>query len=445
MLGYYLRLALKSCVRDARVTLLIVFAISVGIGVCIMTLTIYHAMSANPIWWKDDRLYAVTMDSWAAERPENPDQPQLPPPQLTYMDAMYLFNSTIPARKVLMYPVPGVIIRDRSSLPVKVTSRITSADFFAMFDVPFRYGGAWNARADLGPEPDIVISHDLNEALFGGANSVGRILRWNDHDFRIIGVLAQWQPQPRFYDLNEGNFNEPEAVYVPWGWGKALELRSSGTTRCWRPENIDTFPRLLGSDCAWLQMWVELPNAAARDRMQALMDTYWWQQRQAGRFPRPRNNRLTRVGQWLVDHQVVQNDNRLLLGLAFAFLGVCLVNTVGLLLAKFIAGAPLAGVRRALGASRMQIFNQHLVEASVLAFVGAALGLAFGALLLQGVQALYGGDPEEGRGGYQALAHFDRVGIVWAVLLALLAVLAAGVYPAWRVGRVPPAVYLKSQ
>src|SRR5215469_13162363 len=122
MLRYYLRLALKSCVRDARVTLLIVFAISVGIGVCIMTLTVYHAMSANPIWWKDARLYAVTMDSWAAERPEDPDTPQLPPPQLTYNDAMYLFNSTIPARKVVMYPVAGVVIRDRATVPVKVTS-----------------------------------------------------------------------------------------------------------------------------------------------------------------------------------------------------------------------------------------------------------------------------------------------------------------------------------
>jgi ABC-type lipoprotein release transport system permease subunit len=31
------------------------------------------------------------------------------------------------------------------------------------------------------------------------------------------------------------------------------------------------------------------------------------------------------------------------------------------------------------------------------------------------------------------------------VALAVLAALAAGLYPAWRVGRLPPAVYLKSQ
>ena len=41
-----------------------------------------------------------------------------------------------------------------------------------------------------------------------------------------------------------------------------------------------------------------------------------------------------------------------LVGLAFAFLAVCLINTVGLLLAKFLNAAPITGVRRALGASR---------------------------------------------------------------------------------------------
>ena len=34
---------------------------------------------------------------------------------------------------------------------------------------------------------------------------------------------------------------------------------------------------------------------------------------------------------------------------------------------------------------------------------------------------------------------------MWALLLAVLATLAAGLYPAWRVGRLPPAKYLKSQ
>jgi putative ABC transport system permease protein len=445
MFGYYLRLALKSCERDPGVTALIVFAVALGIGVCVMTLTVYHAMSSNPIWWKGDRLYAVTMDSWPPERPANSDQPSLPPTQLTYADATYLFQSSIPTRRVIMYPVAGVVISSYGSKPLKVASRVTSSDFFSAFDVPFLYGSGWGAQADTGAEHVIVLSHDLNGTLFGGVNSVGRTIRWNDHEFRVIGVLAQWQPQPKFYDLTTGSFNEPEGAYVPWGWSRALQLRSSGTTRCWKVEIVDTFEQLVGSECAWVQMWVELGSATARDRMQAFIDTYWAEQRKGGRFQRPRNNRLSDVAQWLEDNQVVHSDDRLLVGLAFCFLGVCLLNTIGLLLAKFLNGAAVTGVRRALGASRGQIFNQHLVQAGLLAVAGSFLGLVLSYLLLLAVRALYGDDPETGSGGFQALTHFHAIGIVWAIALALLSLLIAGVYPAWRIGRVPPARYLKSQ
>src|SRR5471030_2892420 len=47
--------------------------------------------------------------------------------------------------------------------------------------------------------------------------------------------------------------------------------------------------------------------------------------------------------------------------LAFGFLLLCLVNTVGLLLAKFSVRAAEVGIRRALGASRKEIFRQFLI------------------------------------------------------------------------------------
>jgi hypothetical protein len=57
---------------------------------------------------------------------------------------------------------------------------------------------------------------------------------------------------------------------------------------------------------------------------------------------------------------VVPGDVRLQMWLAFGFLRVCLVNTVGLLLAKFLRRSGEIGVRRALGASRAEIFLQCL-------------------------------------------------------------------------------------
>ena len=53
---------------------------------------------------------------------------------------------------------------------------MTTADFFPMFDVPFLYGGPWNAKADEGPDPVVISSKDANEKAFGGVNSVGKTL-----------------------------------------------------------------------------------------------------------------------------------------------------------------------------------------------------------------------------------------------------------------------------
>ena len=446
MSAYYVRLALKSFRRNPGLTALMVGAIALGIAICVMTLTVYHAMSGNPIWWKGDRLYAVTMDNWDPNDVYDPDHPALAPQMLTYKDSVYLARSNIPERKVIMYKVDAIVTGGTAEKrPHRVVSRTMTADFFAMFDVPFEYGSGWPVAADTGPEPVIVISHKENQTLFGGGNSVGRDIQWNNRQFRIIGVLQDWSPQPKFYDLNNGPFDVAEDAYVPFGWGVALELLTGGSSNCWKPEPLDTFKDLLNSDCVWMEMWVELPDANSRARMQNFVESYWTEQHAAGRFPRPRKNRLTPVPQWLADQGVVKNDNRVLVGLSFAFLAVCLINTVGLLLAKFLNGASITGVRRALGASRRQIFQQHLIEVGVLAGLGAVLGLVFAAVGLWAVHGLYAsvrfGEP----GGYQELIHFDTSSVVWAVVLATIATLAAGLYPAWRIGRLPPAIYLKSQ
>ncbi len=445
MFGYYLELAFRNLKRNPGLTVLMIGAVALGIAVCVMTLTLYRAMSGNPIWWKNDVLYAVTMDFYDPQEPNDEDKPWLPPPQLTYRDAMAVYRSDIPKHKVIMHKAIGILSVDGQQVkPERALTRVTTKDFFAAFDVPFQYGGTWTDASDSGPEPVMVISRRMNEKLFGGGNSVGRRVRWNDNEFRIVGVRDTWLPLPTFYDVNNGSLEEPEDVYIPFGWNAALELQSAGNTNGWKPEDIKTYQDFLGSELIWIQMWVELPDAASRDRFQAFIDNYAREQKQGGRYERPLNNRLTQPDQWLIDNGVVGNDDRVLVGLAFAFLAVCLLNTVGLLLAKFLNNAPITGVRRALGASRKQIFLQHLVEVGVISSIGALLGLALGGLLLVGLRALYTVDPTDA-GGTQALAHVDVTSVVTALALAFFATIAAGLYPAWRIGRIPPASYLKAQ
>ncbi|MHB8816405.1 MAG: ABC transporter permease, partial [Steroidobacteraceae bacterium] len=254
-----------------------------------------------------------------------------------------------------------------------------------------------------------------------------------------------WDPLPRFYDIIDGAFAAPEEMdqaYVPFAWMTTLQASPESNTTCHGSgsASIQNYQQFLASECLWVQMWAELPSAASRERFQAYMDAYWAAQRGAGRFPRPLNNRLTDVGQWLQVNGVVTSDSRILLRVAFAFLAVCLIDTVGILLTKFLRGAPVIGVRRALGATRRDIFMQHIVEVATVSIAGGLLGLALGAAGLAGVQAIYADDST-----YGMLAHFDPIGVAWALALAALSTLAAGLYPAWSVGRLPPAGYLKGR
>ena len=162
---------------------------------------------------------------------------------------MAVYRSDIPKHKVIMHKAIGILSVDGQQVkPERALTRVTTKDFFAMFDVPFQYGGTWTDAADTGPEPVMVISRRMNEKLFGGGNSVGRRVRWNDNEFRIVGVRDTWLPLPTFYDVNNGSLEEPEDVYMPFGWNAALELQSAGNTNGWKPEDIKTYQDFLGSE-----------------------------------------------------------------------------------------------------------------------------------------------------------------------------------------------------
>ena len=444
MFAYDLRLAVHSLKRNPGLSALMVVAIALGIAVCTMTFTVYHAMATNPIPHRSDRLYAVTIDSWGLDRPVNEKRPELPPDLLTYRDASAVYAARAAPRSVIMFKSGALVLPEREGVkPFSAVLRLTTHEFFPMFDVPFRFGGGWDAAADEAPQPVVVLSAETNDKVFGGENSVGRTIRIGSMDYRVTGVLEPWNPSPKFYDLTNGSFEDAEDAYLPFGWGRALELPVYGNINCWKSERIESAEEFLASECIWVQAWAELPTAADVVRFQGFLDNYARTQKAAGRLPRPLNNRLYDVEAWLERNEVVARDNRVLVGFALLFLGVCLVNVVGLLLAKFLNAAPLTGLRRALGASRRDIVRQHMTEVLLLGLAGGALGilLAFGGLA--GIRALY--DYDSNRGAYERLTSIDPTVVLVTLGLSILAGVVAGLYPSWRIGRTAPAVYLKNQ
>lgn len=438
MLKYNLRMGIKSLKRNPVLSGLMVAAIALGIGVSMTTLTVYYLMSGNPILHKNDVLYAVQLDSWDPQEAYDDDQPYQAPWELTYNDAVALMQSDIPERSTATYKSGFTVDPSNDEVaPFLVVTRFTRTDLFSMFEVPFQYGGAWDRAADENSERQVVLSKETNEKAFGGEDSVGKQIKLDDRFYTVVGVIGDWFPTPKFYDVNNGAFDEPEDLYLPFKIGPELEMTSWGNTNCWKDEERSSYLDFLNSECVWFQFWAELSNKEQVESYQSFMDGYVSEQKKLGRFARPMNNRLTNVDDWLDERQVVRNDNRVLVGLAFMFLVVCLLNTIGLLLAKFIGKAPIVSLRRALGASRSTIFKQHLVEVSILGVAGGLFGLGLAYLGLLGVKALYN--------EYDRLVSLDLTMVSAAMAIALVSALIAGLYPTWRICQVAPATHLKTQ
>src|SRR6185437_10841200 len=240
-----------------------------------------------------------------------------------------------------------------------------------------------------------------------------------DSDVRIIGVLAPWRPSPQFYDLAGGRYSNgdtasfysrPEDVFMPFQ--SSLEVNAGGFNAftCWHVP--DDMADLRNSPCVWVMLWAQLDTPAKVGAYRRYLASYAAQQKALGRFGNADNTDMPSLMQWLDINRVVPSDVRLQTWLAFAFLAICLFNTIGLLLAKFLRRAGLIGLLGGLGGLLLTLLGLWLIRRQ----------------------------PVE----YADLVHLDASMFLVTFALAIAASLLAGVLPALRASRITPALQLKT-
>ena len=440
MFGYYLEIAAHSLRRNLGLTALMVLTIGCGVGASMTAYAVFRAVSGDPIPQKSSSLFVPQIDMGGpADRTGDGE----PPDALDYTDAMALMRDHRAARQSAIYAIgPSVRPVDASRTPIPLGGFAVYGGFFPMLDVPFQYGSGWSATDDEQDTPVAVISDALNRKLFGGADSVGKVVNIGDRDYRIVGVMRPWNPQPIFFDVvDTGGFGgDGPDLFLPFRTAIAANMENAGSTNCPKGRMPDQpgFAGLQHSDCTWIAYMVELDDAMAVRRYRQYLDDYAHEQQGLGRFDWPPDNRLRELMAWLDHEHVVPDDTRVSMLVALGLLLVCMVNTVGLLLARFLGRSGEIGVRRALGASRRAICMQFLVEAALIGVMGGILGVVLtgvGVFCTRRVLPMY----------LANLAHVDASLLLLTLLTAMAATLLAGLYPAMRASRVQPAWQLKTQ
>jgi len=437
MLLYNVRIGLKSLRRNPILTALLIGAIALGICVSTSFIALRHIFEKDPLPGKSQNMFYVRLDNWDPSRAYNADDPKSLPLMITYRDMRELMKSNIPAHQTGTYRARMFAHPDpKFGRPFSCDIRMTFSDFFTMFDVPFQYGSGWDKAADAKPEQVVVLDREMNQKIFGGGNSVGRTIRFDDRDYKVVGVIGKWKPPFRYYDLTQGPV-PVEGVFMPFNLTPVLELNTAGNSDGWKASPSDTYEGFLASEQTWISYWAELPTGEKQQAFRDYVTNYVRDQKKIGRFERPLHIEVTSMPDMFKELQIVPPAIKSMSIVSLLFLIVCSLNLVGLLLGKFLARVPEVSVRRALGASRFQVFWQHVVECELVGIVGGAIGL----LLSIGVLQLIAKSVPQNT----MKVGLDGEMVLVSIFLSLIAGLLAGIYPSWRVCSVAPAMQLKVQ
>lgn len=292
--------------------------------------------------------------------------------------------------------------------PERVVGARVTPGFFEVWGVaPFRGRGLTEADLAPGAPPVVLVSHGFWERALGGDPDVlGRTLTLDGTPHTVVGVVS---PSMEFGGLDA----------ELWG---PLRLRAAGASRT----------------AHTLMTTALLAPGATLAQMQAEV---------AGRWEDVRSAHPAETRDWTVRVRSTEdsllNDNAravlVLLGIVVSLvLLIACANVANLLLARGAGREGEMAVRSALGAGRGGLVRQLLVESLILSVAATLLGLVGSDRLLAFLQNL-----TEGADSLFFLAEIDTTVLAFTGVVALLAPLVFGLYPALRASRADVADQLR--
>jgi putative ABC transport system permease protein len=422
--AYDLRLVAKSLRRDPRFTLVMVVSQALAVSLFATALATSRRYTAVP--------GQLAPDAYRVERPLHVNLHEffVGTNYDAFGDLASIFIPLPVARSLDADPAPtarspsfvaALAGGPAGSPPRRLPVRFCNADLFDIIRADFRYGGPWRRpeAAAPAPRPVTVLTDLLNQQLFAGENSVGRVVRIAGRDFEVVGVIRQHPGRLHLWDFGIPPENLGYAA-VPFEF--AQELRPLPWI-AWPPiSEEETWTSLVSSPRSFVEYWLKLPNEAARASFAATL-------------ARTNPDLVLRSGdEILACYARTPAPYRVFVVLTLIVVEASVINVMRMLLAKATARASEIGIHRALGAAKRTIFARQLIEGVAVSMAGSLLGLALALPTIRMFDRLIPDTPI-------SLAVTPVI-VGTALLVCLLAGLATAIYPAWRVAAVQPTRYL---
>lgn len=413
MLRNYLLTAYRNLIRHKAFSLINIAGLALGLTACLLIgLFVYDELQYDKFLPDGDRIYRVYNDMSAKEA--GSVVAPVPPMYGTTLEQRFPQVGQVVRILMLQFDANNLVEVGEKSLYEKGRT-FTDPTFFEVFQLPFKYGSPEKALADPS---SIVLSEEMAARMFGAVDPVGKQITVNKQPYLVKGV---------FYSNNR--FHLPVNFILPL---EAAELPADRMKR-WSWQQFYTYVKLReGADPQQVE-------ATFRDIVGKQIDP---EQNRPFDY-KPYLQPLWEVYLYSADFKYDQSIRgnityvKALSIIAIFILLIACFNFVNLATAKSAQRAKEVGVRKAVGASRIQLVVQFLAETLLLTLISVIFAAALTSLLLPSLNAF--------TGKQMAFNIFTESSLLLLLLLLTLVVgLLAGFYPALVLSGFQPVKVLKS-
>jgi putative ABC transport system permease protein len=327
---------------------------------------------------------------------------------------------TLKELRYIEHDVPGIqyatICYTKNSLVLKhddaELSSITCyavTNFFDKIQNVEMVAGRYLSSSELeGAGNSIVIGHDVNKELFGSREAVGKDIKMMGRSFRVVGVMKKAGQNMAGFDFDEG-------VILSYYTASAM---------------FDTKALNWNNDPVILAKVSEGVSAdEVKDELTGALRTL--RRVKPGKGNDFAINQLSQVSDTLSAMFATING----IGLFIAFFSL-LVGSFGVANIMFVTvkeRTKIIGLKKAIGARRIIILSEFLIEAVVLCLIGGLIGILL--VFLLGLALTYAAD-------FEVMLSFKNVFI--GVFISAIVGTVAGFIPALRASRLDPVVAIRT-